>query len=373
MPTIPIGPIHPALKEPMRIKLVLEGERPVDVELEMGYAHRGIEKIMEGKHCHKAIHLAERVCGICSNVHTHTFAQCVEKISKIEVPDKAKYLRVVIYELERIHSHLLAISTYCLAIEHETLGLWLLNIREPIMDLFELITGNRINLSFNVIGGVRKDITKEMAEEIIDKINSIKEDVENVMNAFEKAPLVGLRSKGIGVLKYKDIMKTRAVGPIARASGLPESDWRLRKKIYKELKFKVKWRKEGDNFARTMVRFEEILESIRLVEKALEHYLECSGDYRVRAEIKAGEGEVRNEAHRGEVLYQMAITSGGIVKKINIRTPSVMNFESYKYMIKTCPTVADAVATYVTTDPCVACAERAIYIVKDGKIYQYRR
>ncbi|WP_456471886.1 hydrogenase large subunit [Methanocaldococcus sp.] len=364
MTTIPIGPIHPALKEPMRIKLILEGEKPVDVEIEMGYVHRGIEKIVEGKHCHKAIHIVERVCGICSNVHTHTFAQCVEKISKIKVPEKARYLRLVVYELERIHSHLLAISTYCLAIEHETLGLWLLNVREPIMDLFEMITGNRINMAFNVIGGVRKDITREMADEIIVRLDSIKEDIENIMNAFEKSPLVGLRSKGIGVLGYKEIMKTRAVGPIARASGLPESDWRLRKKIYKELGFKPCWRKEGDNFARNMVRFEEILESIKLIKKALEYYRECSGDFRVRAEIKAGEGEIRNEAHRGEVLYQMAITNGGIIKKINIRTPSVMNFESFKYMIKTCPTVADAVSAYVTTDPCVACAERAITIVR---------
>ncbi|WP_423792885.1 nickel-dependent hydrogenase large subunit [Methanocaldococcus indicus] len=365
MTTVPIGPIHPILKEPIRLKLVLEGEKPVDAEIEMGYVHRGIEKIMEGKHVHKCVHLAERVCGICSFIHTMTFVECVEKISKIEIPEKAKYLRVISSELERIHSHLLINSVYCLSIEHETLGLWLLNVREKIMDLMEMITGNRINMSYNVVGGVRRDINKEYMDKIYKTLDIFEEEIKNLINAFETAPLVGLRSKGIGVLDYKEIMRTRVTGPMARASALPESDWRLRHSTYKELKsFKPVWREEGDNFARCMVRFDEIKVSVDIIRECLELYEECGGNVREKCHIKGGDGEKRNEAPRGEVVYKMELSDNGIIKRIMIRTPSIMNFEAYKYMLKTCPTVADAVATFISLDPCVACAERAITIVR---------
>ena len=145
MNVVPIGPIHPVLKEPLRIKLLVEGENVVGAELDMGYVHRGIEKIMEGKHYLKCIHLAERVCGICSYIHTQTFAECIEHISKIEIPDKARYLRVITCELERIHSHLIAAAVYDLAIEHETLAMWILNAREHIMELALKTNGEDID------------------------------------------------------------------------------------------------------------------------------------------------------------------------------------------------------------------------------------
>ena len=367
MNVVPIGPINPVLKEPIRVKLIVEGERVIGSEIEMGYVHRGIEKIMEGKHYLKGIHLAERVCGICSYIHTQTFAECIEHMSKIEVPDKARYLRVVTTELERIHSHLIAAAVYDLSIEHETLAMWCLSAREHVMDLMEMITGNRVNMGFNVVGGVRLDINKEMIDNIHKKLDELEEDVKNIIEVFETGPLINLRGRGIGVLKYKEIMKTRAVGPAARASALPECDWRLRHPTYQELKFKPVWREEGDNFARMMVRHEEVIESVRLIRKALELYEECSGDIRVKAEIKGGKGEWRNEAPRGEVTYKMEITDGGIIKRIMIRTPTVMNLEAYKYMLKTCPTVADAISAYTSIDPCVSCTERCIVAIKDGK------
>ncbi|EHP84523.1 hydrogenase large subunit [Methanotorris formicicus] len=362
MAVIPIGPIHPILKEPLRIKLYVEGERVVDAEIEMGYVHRGIEKIMEGKHYLKGIYLSERVCGICSYVHTQTFAECIEHISKIEIPDKARYLRVIACELERIHSHLIASAVYNFAIEHETIGMWLLNAREMVMDLMEMITGNRVNMGFNVVGGVRVDIDREMMDKIYRTLDKFEEDLKNIIEAFETGPMIGLRSKGIGILNYGEIMKTRAVGPVARGSGLPESDWRLRHPTYQELNFKPVWREEGDNFARMMVRHEEVIASVELIRKALELYGECSGGVRKKVHVKGGEGDWRNEAPRGEVLYKITITNDGIIKRIMIRTPTVMNLEAYKYMLKTCPTISDAVSTYASIDPCISCTERTIIV-----------
>jgi energy-converting hydrogenase A subunit O len=373
MNVVPVGPIHPVLKEPIRLKLIVEGEKVIGSELEMGYVHRGIERIMEGKHHLKGIHLAERVCGICSYVHTYTFAECIENYSKIEVPDKAKYLRLITCELERIHSHLIASAVYNISIEHETLAMWGLSAREHVMDLLEMITGNRVNMGYNLVGGVRADINKEMIDKIHKKLNDLKEDLKNLVSAFETGPLIGLRGKGIGVLKYADIMKTRAVGPVARASALPECDWRLRHPVYKELKFKPVWFEEGDNHARMMVRHHEVLTSIDLIDKAIELYNECSGKVRVKPEIKGGEGEWRHEAPRGEVCYKIATTNNGLIKRIMIRTPTVMNLEAMKIMFKTCPTISDAVTTYTSIDPCISCTERTIVLKdkKTGKINNY--
>lgn len=373
MNVIPVGPINPIFKEPIRIKLIVEGEIVIGAEIEMGYVHRGIERIMEGKHYLKGIHLAERVCGICSYIHTQTFVECIEKVSNIEVPDKAKYLRIIATELERIHSHLIAVAVYGMAIEHETFGIWCLNIREKVMDLLETIAGNRINMGFNVVGGVRQDITREILESIYNTLDTLEEDVEDILEIFRKGPLISLRSKGIGVIGYKEVMKTRAVGPVARASALPESDWRLRHPTYKELGFKPVWTEEGDNYARTLVRLKEILTSIELLRRALEFYEESTGMVRKKVDIKGGSGEWRNEAHRGEVTYKISITDGGIIKRILIRTPTVMNLSAYKYMLKTCPTVSDAVATYISIDPCISCTERSIYLVdrRTGDVKPY--
>ncbi|WP_048059149.1 hydrogenase large subunit [Methanococcus vannielii] len=374
MNVVPIGPIHPVLKEPIRIKLLVEGENVKGAELDMGYVHRGIERIMEGKHYLKGIHLAERVCGICSYIHTQTFAECIENMCNIKAPEKAEYLRVVTCELERLHSHLIAAAVYNLAIEHETIGIWMLNARETIMDLLESITGNRVNMGFNVVGGVRLDLNKELLDSIYKKLDEFEDDIVNIVEAFQNGPLIGMRSKHIGTIGYKEIMKTRAAGPVARASGIPESDWRLRHETYQALNFKPDWRNEGDNYARMMVRHDEMITSIKLIRRALELYSECSGHVRTKAEIKGSEGEWKNEAHRGEVYYKIAITDGGLIKRIIIRTPTVMNLEAYKYMLKTCPTISDAVATYTSIDPCVSCTERTIEL-KDtitGKSSNYK-
>ncbi|MCS3900916.1 nickel-dependent hydrogenase large subunit [Methanococcus voltae] len=374
MNVIPIGPIHPILKEPLRIKLLVEGENVKGAEIDMGYVHRGIERIMEGKSYMKGIHLSERVCGICSYIHTQTFAECIEHMCNIDTPEKAGHLRVITTELERIHSHLIAAAVYNLTIEHETIAMWMLNAREIVMNLLELITGNRVNMGYNVVGGVRLDLKKDIIDQVYKELDLFEDDMNNIIEVFRSGPMIRLRSKDIGRLGYKELMKTRAAGPVARASGIPESDWRLRSDLYGQYNFKPCWRSEGDNFARMMVRHEEIMVSIDLIRQALDMYQKCSGPIRTKAIIHATEGEYRNEAHRGEVYYKMAITEGGLIKRIIIRTPTVMNLEAYKYMLKTCPTVPDAVATYTSIDPCISCTERTI-ILKDvitGKSTNYK-
>ena len=363
---LPIGPIHPSLKEPLRLKLHTQGERVLKAEIDYGYVHRGIEKIMEGKTWQKGIYLAERVCGICSYEHTQTFAEAIERISDVRSPLRAQYLRVITNELDRIQSHFLANSTFFKAMEHETLFMHMLSLREHAMDSIELLTGNRINMGWNIIGGVRMDAKQVHLDAILEKLQAIEKDFDRYVEIYSEDSFLSLRSKGVGVMTKEEAIKGRAVGPIGRASGL-KGDLRQKHHTYTEyFDFKPIWRKEGDNFARTMNRFDEITQSINLIKEAINNIPE--GPIRAKNLVGSGYGEWRNEAPRGEVTY-MIETNGNLIKNISIRTPSIMNIDSCaKYMIRDIPTVADAIATYASADPCIACAERvAIIDVKSKK------
>ena len=364
---VPIGPIHPALKEPIRLKLQTEGEKVVKAEIEYGYVHRGIEKIIEGKTWQKGIYLSERVCGICSYEHTQTFAETIEQISDVDVPLRAQFLRVIANELDRIQSHFLANSTFFKSMDHETLFMHVLELREYAMDSIELLTGNRVNMGWNVVGGVRMDADERHFEPILKNMEKIEEGFEITRNLFAEGPALALRCKGIGYMSKKEAIKGRAVGPIGRASGITE-DFRVGHYTYDDhFDFNVIVRKEGDNYARTMTRFDEIPESISIVRQAIENM--PKGEVRTPANIKSGYAMRQNEAPRGEVTY-MIETNGNLIKNISIRTPSIANMDSCaKYMIRDVPTVADAVSTYASCDPCVACAERVAITNDAGKTF----
>jgi len=366
---LPIGPIHPSLKEPLRLKLKTQGEKVLSAEIDYGYVHRGIERIMKGKTWQKGIYLSERVCGICSYIHTQTFAETFESIAGERAPLRAQYLRVLTNELDRIQSHLLANSTYFKAIEHETLFMYMLYLREPVMDAIELLTGNRVNMGWNVVGGVRMDVKQTHMDSIMKIMLKLESEFERYVEMFEKGPLVGLRSHDVGKMTRDEAIKARAVGPVGRASGL-EHDLRENHHTYKDhLDLKVIWRKEGDNFARNMNRFDEITQSINLIKQVIENLPE--GDIRKKIDIPAGYGDWRNEAPRGEVTYTIE-TNGNLIKNISIRTPSIMNIDACaKYMFNDVATVSDAVATYASVDPCIACTERVVIVDESGKTREF--
>ncbi len=366
---LPIGPVHPALKEPLRLKLKTRGEKVLEAEIDYGYVHRGIERVMKGKTWQKGIYLSERVCGICSYIHTQTFAETFEQIAGETAPLRAQYLRVLTNELDRIQSHLLANSTYFKILEHETLFMYMLYLREPIMDAIELLTGNRVNMGWNVVGGVKMDVNQSHMDSIMKIIRDLEEQYDRYVEMFEHGPMLGLRSRDVGKMTREEAIKARAVGPIGRASGL-KHDLREQHHTYRDhIDFKTIWRKEEDNYARTMNRFDEITESIKIIKQVIENL--PPGEVRKQINIPAGYGEWRNEAPRGEVTY-MIETNGNLIKNVSIRTPSIMNIDACaKYMLKDVATVADALATYASVDPCIACTERVVIVDETGKSQEY--
>ncbi|WAC05986.1 MAG: nickel-dependent hydrogenase large subunit [Methanoregula sp.] len=353
---IPLGPIHPCFKEPARLKCETRGERVIGAEVELGYMKKGIERIMKGRPWQEVMFLAERVCGICSVIHNMVFIEAVERISGIDVPPRAAYLRVIANELDRMQSHMLANFSYCYTIEHETLAMYLLDIREQVMDELERLTGARVTCAYIVPGGVRCDISKEDIVTLSASLDKIEDDLHRYAKMFETGPMIALRSRGIGILTKEAAQEAHAVGPTARASGIA-ADRRTEHPTYQKLGFVPVVRYDCDNYARIMVRFDELSASIGLIRQCLAGLK--PGIIRGGGKCTAGEIRYSGEAPRGELTYIITTDDFGRIQEIQIQTPSIMNVEACcHYMIIGVDSIADVTSTFVSADPCIACTER---------------
>ena len=353
---IPLGPVHPCFKEPARLKCETRGERVIGAEVELGYMKKGIERIMKGRPWQEVMFLAERVCGICSVIHNMVFIEAIEKISGIEVPPRAALLRVIANELDRMQSHMLANFSYCYTIEHETLAMYLLDIREQVMDELERLTGARVTCAYIVPGGVRCDIRKEDRDTLSASLDRIEYDLHRYAKMFETGPMIALRSKGIGILTKEAALQAHAAGPTARGSGIA-SDMRTIHPTYQKLNFVPVVRYDCDNYARVMVRFDELFASIGLIRQCLKALPQ--GVIRGGGICKAGAISYSGEAPRGELTYNITTDEYGRIAEIQIQTPSIMNIEACcHYMIIGVDSIADVTSTFISADPCIACTER---------------
>jgi ech hydrogenase subunit E len=356
--TIPIGPYHPALEEPYKINVVCEGENVQDVDIAIGFNFRGIELLAQRRNYLQDITLVERVCGICSNVHTMTYCMAAESIAGIQIPARARYIRVILAELERLHSHLLWSGVAAELIGFQTMFMEIFALREAVMDVLEAISGNRVNYAMNAIGGVNRDILDP--DSILAAIRPIRTGIEKVViPIFTTDATVKARTAGVGVLTREDALAYGTVGPTARASGL-ELDLRcdLPYAAYEELGVKRVVETAGDVQARVVVRALEMLESIRLLEKAIAEL--PSGPIRIADRIPAipaGEATARAEAPRGEVIYYIASDGSDIPRRVKIRTPTYANMPSVRAMSKA-QQLADMPLIQASIDPCYSCTDR---------------
>ena len=331
--TIPIGPYHPALEEPYKINVTCNGEAVQKVDIEIGFNFRSIELLAQRRNYIQDITLVERVCGICSNIHTMTFCMAAETIAGIELPDRARYIRVIIAELERLHSHLLWSGVAAELIGYQTMFMEIFALRESVMDVLEAISGNRVNYAMNCIGGVNRDITDP--DGILKSIRGIRKGIETVViPIFTTDATVKARTAGVGILTKEDAIAYGAVGPTARASGI-EFDVRchLPYAAYPELEPKLIVEQAGDVRARVVVRALEMLDGIRLIEKALQKI--PGGPIRINERfpgIPAGEATARVEAPRGEVFYYIKADGSDIPQRVKIRTPTYVNMPSVEAM-----------------------------------------
>ena len=357
-----VGPQHPVLHEPEMFSFKVEGETVVDVEPRFGYVHRGIEKATERRTYLQDVFLVERICGICNAAHTTVFCQAVEDIGNIETPARAIYLRTIIHELNRVHSHLLLLGVGGHLLGFEALFQHVWRDREPIMEIIERITGNRLMSGFNTIGGVRRDINPSTIEKTLKTIKEVRKQATFYKKVFEEDATLGLRTKGVGVLSRADALKFCVVGPVARGSGIALD---VRKDdpyaAYEEIPFNLVSYKECDTWARLMVRADEILESLDILDYAFNHI--PGGRLRVRVQRKIPEGEAvsRVEAPRGELIHYVKSDGTEYPYRVKVRAPTLANLVAFPDAIRGAY-IADIPSVMGSLDPCFSCTDRMAFI-----------
>lgn len=363
---IPFGPAHPALPEPVYFKLFLDGEEVEDVDFSVGYNHKGIEKAIEGLDYFKNVFLTGRVCGICSTSHSTCYTLGIEKLLNIEIPEKARFIRTIVFELERLSSHLLNLGLLGHEMGFDTLFMLAFKEREYVLESLEMITGKRVVHDINTIGGVRRDLSYDMMVKIVKNLETLESKVEYLRKLIRKDSLIKKRTLRIGKLDKKDVEELCLVGPVARASGVLYDIRKTDKYLaYDDLNFKIVTQRKGDVFARTLVRVREMLESIRLARLAIAFM--GPGPLKVKPYLIFPEKEVisRVEAPRGELIYYIRSNGTDKPARVKIRTPTYANLLSLKKILVG-HTLADVPVSVASLDPCLCCTDR-VTIVKNGK------
>ncbi len=356
--TIPFGSQHVALPEPIRFVFQTENEKIVDVEVDVGYVHRGIEKACMTKFKYTQVgYVVARVCGLCAISHTLGYVTAVERLMNIEVPKKALYLRLLASELDRVHSHLLAMGHLAEVAGYENLFMHTFRDRELVMELQELVTGNRIQFDYVTVGGVNRDLTPEVEKELREKLKILQEKCLWLKDVFENDYTIKLRWKGVGVITPEMAIELNVVGPPARASELATD---VRNEFnylpFKEVGYKLITMKGGDIYARNMVRVEETLNSLDMLFNILDGMPE--GDIKVPVKgLPEGEAFVRIEAPRGELFYYVKGSKKMVLDRLRIRVPTFANVPVMKELFIGMD-YADVPATVISFDPCLSCTAR---------------
>jgi membrane-bound hydrogenase subunit alpha len=364
---IPLGPFHPLQEEPEFFSLTVEGEKVVGVDLALGYNHRGIEKLSESKTFDQATFVVERICGICSTSHPFAYTRAVEDILGVQEPERAKYIRTIIAEGERIHSHLLWLGLAGHFLGYNTVYMWVWKLREEILDVMEILSGNRNNYAMFKPGGVRRDIKDDDIPVVVKKIDSILPTLDLLKKAVLDDPVLHARLKGIGVLSHDDAIAWCAVGPTARASGVCRD---IRKDspyaAYDRVEWKMVSATHGDVFDKLLVRVLEIFESVKIVKECLAGLPKGEIDLNLTG-VPPGEGIGTHEAPRGEVFHY--VRSDGTNRPIRhkVRAPSFMNIPTC-YSTVVGQSIADATIILAAVDPCYCCTERMAVRSTDGRL-----
>ncbi len=356
---VPIGPYHPSLEEPVHARLYTDGEVITDAEVFIGYNHRGIEKLATQKNYIQTLVMVERVCGICSHSHALCYAMACEAIAQMQIPKRAEYIRVIIAELERLHSHYLWEGIALHLIGHDSLFMHTWDDREAIMDILEELTGNRVNYGTCTIGGVRRDITEDQMRKTLEMLDMIEKSNEAVKNILLADKSVAARTAGVGILTTEDALRIGAQGPHARASNVPV-DVRIDAPYssYDDFEFNKVTFETCDVFSRAVVRVLENFESIKIIRQAFEKM--PKGPINLGTKIpKIPEGEymVRHEAPRGQLCYKVVSNGGEFNERVSIHVPTFKNAPTVPVMLRG-NTVADAGLIIASIDPCFSCMDR---------------
>ncbi len=359
---IPIGPQHPALKEPGHFEFAVDGEIVTGARMRLGYVHRGIEKATEQRNWIQNLYLLERICGICSHTHTSAYSQGVEKLAQVEVPPRALAIREVVAGLERIHSHLLWLGVAAHEAGFDTLFMYSWRDRETVMNLLEEITGNRVNYSICLLGGVKQDIDAKNSVSIHKALDYLEERIRYYLDVVTTDTSFLQRTRGIGTMTLEEAKRFGALGPTARASGL-KRDVRLDAPYgaYKRYPVSIITDERGDLEARFVVRMKELLVTCFTIRTIVDNMPSGEIATKFPRKVPAGETVSRVEAPRGEAFYYIKSGGGESPVRLKIRTPSLCNWTSVLNKAVG-HQLADVPMLIAGMDPCFSCNDRMVTV-----------
>jgi len=363
---IPIGPQHPALKEPGHFEFAVDGETITGARMRLGYVHRGIEKATESRNWIQNLYLLERICGICSHTHTSAYSQGVEQLAQVEVPPRALAIRELVAGLERIHSHLLWLGVAAHEAGFDTLFMYSWRDRETVMNLLEEITGNRVNYSICILGGVKQNISAENAASIHKALDYLEERIRYYLHIVTSDTAFLQRTRGIGTMSLEEAKRYGALGPTARASGL-KRDVRLDAPYgaYKRFPVSLITDEKGDLEARFAVRMKELLVTCHTIRTIVDNMPDGEIATRFPRKVPPGETVSRVEAPRGEVFYFIKSGGGESPVRLKVRTPSLCNWTSVLNKAVG-HQLADVPMLIAGMDPCFSCNDRMVTVRRQG-------
>ncbi|MCX5698807.1 MAG: NADH-quinone oxidoreductase subunit C [Candidatus Omnitrophica bacterium] len=329
---VPVGPVHAGIIGPGHFRFSVAGEPIVNLEIRLGFTHRGVEKLFEGKSCFDALRLAECISGDSSFAYSVAFATAAEKISGISIPQKAAYLRGIYLELERMYNHVNDIGGIALDVGFSFPAAYASLIKEAILQLNEKLTASRYLKKVNIIGGISIAIDEPKKLILFDSLKKIKKDFNELVKMLNSSVSFMDRVDTTGTLIKKTAVDLGVVGLVARASGIPTDLRKYFPGIYKQAKFKMMTQEGGDALSRLQVRFSEFVESCRLIEEFTAKLTESLG-IEVNPVLKQASALGYTEGWRGPVLCWLKTDANGLIARCKIVDPSSHNWQALSYAV----------------------------------------
>jgi NADH-quinone oxidoreductase subunit D len=332
-----IGPVHPSTHGVFRMRATLDGEVIVDLEPVFGYLHRGIEKLAEERTYTGVIPLTDRLDYLASMSNNLAYVLAVEKLADIAVPERAQYIRVILAELQRLASHLVAVGSFlndCGAFF--TPFLYMFREREKIIDLFEMLSGQRLLYNYMRVGGFNQDLPDEFLPAVRKFVKKMPDWVDEYDRLLAENEILLARAKGVGILSRDLAVNIGASGPVLRASGVK---WDIRKadpySIYDRFNFEIPTGTVGDCYDRYRVRVEEMRQSLRILKQAVEQIpggpVKSPVPHLLHPPV--GDAYAHIEAPKGELGFYLVSDSSIAPYRCHIRAPSLINLTALRDMI----------------------------------------
>lgn len=332
---VPVGPVHAGIIEPGHFRFSAAGEPIIHLEIRLGYVHKGIEKLAENKTCSEALKLAERISGDASFAHSLAFCHAAEKIFQVNVPPRAKMIRTIFAEMERIYNHLGDIAGIATDVGFTFGSMQMLRLREIMLQKNQALSGHRLLRDINTLGGVSIDIDSQKAKELSEFLLNFLTEFESIEKIYMESDSLMDRVEGTGKVSNQLVKDLGGVGPSARASGINID---LRRdhpyENYDSLQFEMPVFQEGDVASRMLVKISELKQSVFIINQSVNQFEESVLCSPIPNQPKINEAFGWAESARGEIVHWLRMDSDGKIDRLKIKSPSFVNWPLLSWAVR---------------------------------------